>query len=91
MPTGTYIQARLREFTGVNVMEVDIFPSNLDKNKSEGLCSSLGSHKLIKQDGTEEPYSKNPNQFSLSWRYLKYTILKNSDFLLHKSNSFNAY
>lgn len=69
MPTGTYVQTRLWFKYGANVMEVDIYPSRADIDTSEGLCSKLGSRKLIKRDKSEEPYSYHPNTFSLSWRY----------------------
>lgn len=68
MPTGTYVQTRLQKVFGVNVMEVDIFPSRADIDKSEGLCSKLGSKKLIKRDGKIESATHNPDVFSLSWR-----------------------
>nr|XP_022320846.1 uncharacterized protein LOC111123050 [Crassostrea virginica] len=67
MPTGTYAQTRLQQVFGVNVMEVDIFPSRADIDKSEGLCSKLGSHQLIKRDGNTVPAILNPDAFSLSW------------------------
>lgn len=69
MPTGTHVQTRLWLYKGVNVMEVDIFPSEADVNQSEGLCSRLKSQSLIKRDGTDFPVSLHPNNFSLSWRY----------------------
>ena len=68
LPTGTYIQTRLWLYESamtVNVMEVDIYPSRADINKSEGLCSKLGSCKFIKKDGSA---TSNPNDFSRSWR-----------------------
>ena len=49
-------------------MEVDIFPSRADIGKSEGLCSKLSSHKLIKRGGNEAPISGRPDEFSLSWK-----------------------
>lgn len=69
MPTGTYVQTRLQMYTGVNVMEVDIFPSEVDVDKSEGLCSKLKSKKLIKRDGTDFPVSLHPDNFCIDWRY----------------------
>ena len=68
LPSGTYIQTRLWLYKNVNVMEVDIFPSRADIHKSEGLCSKLGSNKLIKRDGRAAPFSAQPDDFSLSWR-----------------------
>ncbi|XP_078322917.1 uncharacterized protein LOC144622187 [Crassostrea virginica] len=68
LPSGTYIQTRLWLYKNVNVMEVDIFPSRADIHKSEGLCSKLGSNKLIKRDGSAAPFSAQPDDFSLSWR-----------------------
>lgn len=70
MPSGTYVQTRLWLYNDKNVMEIDIFPSRADIDKSEGLCSKLGSRKLYKSDGSVYPYrSGNPDNFSLSWRY----------------------
>lgn len=69
MPTGTYVQTRLQTYSGVNVMEVDIFPSEVDVGQSEGLCSKLKSGKLIKRDGTDVPVSLHPDDFSMDWRY----------------------
>lgn len=69
MPSGTYVQTRLWLYNDKNVMEIDIFPSRADIDKSEGLCSKLGSRKLYKRDGSVYPYrSGNPDNFSLSWR-----------------------
>lgn len=64
LPSGTYIQTRLWVNNGVNVIEVDISPSRSDVHQSEGLCSKLGSNKLIKRDGS----TASPNEFTLSWR-----------------------
>lgn len=51
-------------------MEVDIFPSKADVDNSEGLCSELGSRKLIKRDGSTATVSNRPDDFSLSWRWV---------------------
>lgn len=87
MPTGTYVQARLQKYTGVDVMEVDIFPSEVDVDQSEGLCSKLKSGKLIKRDGT---VSLHPDNFSLDWRYGMIIRIKKLSLSLkiHKTNYF---
>lgn len=68
LPSGTYVQTRLWLGGVINLMEVDIFPSRADVDNSEGLCSKLGSGKLIKRDGSSATASNRPDEFSLSWR-----------------------
>lgn len=66
-PTGTHVHLYLWTFQTEMVIEVNIFPSSFDERNSKGLCSELGTGKLIGSDGTSHTVTRTPDLFSISW------------------------
>ncbi|XP_062569533.1 von Willebrand factor D and EGF domain-containing protein-like [Saccostrea cucullata] len=64
--TGTYVEARLQHRFNAYTIELHVFPSRKDVNRSEGLCSRLGSNTL-REKGTGKNLEGDPKAFALSW------------------------
>ncbi|XP_023930523.1 von Willebrand factor D and EGF domain-containing protein isoform X3 [Lingula anatina] len=71
LPTGGYVYARSYYYIDDYYMNIHIHPGSRDVESTLGLCGTLNGNKnddFLRRDGTTDPISLYPNDFSLSWR-----------------------
>lgn len=68
-PSGTYVHASLEDYTGVQTINVHVYPSKFDHDQSGGLCGTLNgdtADDFMDRDGNLLSGEKEFNEY---WRY----------------------
>ncbi|OWF38191.1 von Willebrand factor D and EGF domain-containing protein [Mizuhopecten yessoensis] len=68
LPSGAYLNANLRHYTGKDVMDLHMYPSTADTGHTRGLCGTLNENKDDDFQTADGRRTNDKNTFSKSWR-----------------------